>query len=115
MNSNKTKIQIDVNIGEEHITLTVPFSQQDDVRRIESELKLYLKELKEKVPNKGQKTYLAMAAYHFASYYFFLKAQYEKESDEAEDLLVEMSRLLGDDSSQDYKDGSQPSSLFDIY
>ncbi len=115
MNSNKTKIQIDVKIGEEYITLTVPFSQQDDVRRIESELTLYLKELKAKVPNKGQKTYLAMAAYHFASYYFFLKDQYEKESDEAEDLLMEMSRLLGDDNSQDAHDGNLPSSLFDEY
>ncbi|MDE7421517.1 MAG: cell division protein ZapA [Muribaculaceae bacterium] len=100
MDSND-KITIDVKIGEERIPLTVPFSKQDDVRRIEAELKLYLKELKGKVSNKGQKTYLAMAAYHFASYYFFLKDQYEKESDEAEDLLREMSRLCGEENYTD--------------
>ena len=112
MDSKETKIKIDVKIGEEWITLTVPFSKQDEVRRIETEFKLYLKELKSKVPNKGQKTYLAMAAYHFASYYFFLKDQYEKESDEAEDLLRDISRLCGDD---DYSDVDSPLGEFDVF
>lgn len=112
MDSNENKIKIDVKIGEEWITLTVPFSKQDEVRRIETEFKLYMKELRSKVPNKGQKTYLAMAAYHFASYYYFLKDQYEKESDEAEDLLKDMSRLCGDD---DYMDEGILSGEFDVF
>ncbi len=112
MDSNENKIKIDVKIGEEWITLTVPFSKQDEVRRIETEFKLYMKELRSKVPNKGQKTYLAMAAYHFASYYYFLKDQYEKESDEAEDLLKDMSRLCGED---DFMDEDILSGDFDVF
>ncbi len=95
MNSKETKIQIDVKIGEEHISMIVPFSQQDNVRRIESELNLFLKEKKEQQPNRRQSTYLAMAAYDFASKYILLKERYEKESEEAEYLLMEMSKLAG--------------------
>ncbi len=112
MKSKETNIKIDVKIGEEWITLTIPFSKQDEVRRIETELNLYLKELKANVHNKGQKTYLAMAAYHFASYYFFLKDQYERESDEAEDLYRELSKLCGD---EEEKEEDNPSETFDIY
>ena len=112
MNSKESNIKIDVKIGEEYIPLTVPFSQQDEVREVESELNLYMKELRNKVPNKGQKTYLAMAAYHFASYYFFLKNQYEKESDEAEALLRDISRLCGDD---EYSDEASPLGEFDVF
>lgn len=96
MNSKKTEIQIEVKVGEEYFTLTIPFSMQDEVRRIESELKIYLKELKAQRPNLGQRGYLAIAAFHFASNYFLLRGQYEKESDEAENLLAEMSKLCGD-------------------
>lgn len=107
MNSKETKIQIEVKIGEEYFTLTVPFSQQDEVRRTESELKIYLKELKAGHPNMAPSSYLAIAAYHFASNYFLLRGQYEKESDEAEELLREMSRFTGDvsDSDEDIPSG----------
>ena len=112
MDSKETKIQIDVKVGEEHISMAVPFSQQDDVRRIESELKIYLKELKTRLPNRWQNTYLAMAAYEFASRYFHLRDQYEKESDDAEDLLMEMSKLLND---EDSKDENITLGIFDVY
>ncbi|MDE5794286.1 MAG: cell division protein ZapA [Muribaculaceae bacterium] len=101
MDSKETKIKIEVKIGEVRFPLTVPFSQQDHVRRIETELKLYMRELNNQIPNKEPKTYLAMAAYHFASYYFFLKARYENDLDDAESLLKELSALSGDDTIQD--------------
>ncbi len=112
MNSKKTKIQIDVKIGEEHISMAVPFAQQDNVRHIEAELNLFLKEIRERQPNRWPSTYLAMAAYEFASKYIILKERYEKESDEAEDLLMEMSRLLG---AEDSPEEAAPTDEFDIY
>ncbi len=112
MKSKESKIQIDVKIGEERISMAVPFSQQDDVRRIESELNLFMREIKEKQPNRWPNTYLAMAAYEFASKYFQLKDRYEKESDDAEDLLMEMSRLL---SGKENKDEEMSSDIFDVY
>lgn len=112
MNSKETKIQIDVKIGEERISMAVPFSQQDNVRRIESELNIFLKEKKEKQPNRWPSTYLAMAAYEFASKYFLLKERYENESEQAEDLLMEMSMLLGDGDSPEE---AMQTDEFDIY
>ena len=112
MNSKETKIQIDVKIGEERISMAVPFSQQDFVRRVESELKIFLKEKREKSPNRWPSTYLAMAAYEFASQYFRLKDRYEKESEDAEDLLQEMTKLLGEEDDQE---GIIPSDEFDEY
>ncbi len=112
MNSKKTKIQIDVKIGEEHISMAVPFAQQDNVRHIEAELNLFLKEIRERQPNRWPSTYLAMAAYEFASKYIILKERYEKESDEAEDLLMEMSRLLG---AEDSPEEAAQTDEFDIY
>ncbi len=112
MNSKETKIQIDVKIGEEHISMIVPFSQQDNVRRIESELNIFLKEIREQQPNRWQSTYLAMAAYEFASKFILLKERYEKESDEAEDLLMEMSKLV---EAQDTPEEDITTDEFDIY
>lgn len=112
MNSKETKIQIDVKIGEERISMAVPFSEQDNVRRIESELNLFLREKKEKNPNRWPSSYLAMAAYEFASKYYLLKDRYEKESEEAEDLLMEMTKLLGEEESHEE---IMPSDEFDVY
>ncbi len=112
MNSKETKIQIDVKIGEERISMAVPFSQQDNVRRIESELNLFIKEIRELQPNRWPSTYLAMAAYEFASKYILLKERYEKESDEAEDLLMEMSKLLG---AKESPEDAIPTDDFGIY
>ncbi len=112
MNSNKSQIQIDVNISEERISMAVPFSEQDNVRRIESELNLFIKELRAAKPNRYPSTYLAWAAYEFAKKYFLLKERYEKESDDAEDLLMEMSKLLGNENDQE---DDTPSDEFDVY
>lgn len=112
MKSKETKIQIDVKIGEEHISMAVPFSQQDLVRRIEAEINIFLKEKKDKNPNLWQKTYLAMAAYEFASKYFRLRDQYEIDSDEAENLLMEISDLI---SKEETEDEAGTSEEFDIY
>ncbi|MDE6357902.1 MAG: cell division protein ZapA, partial [Eubacteriales bacterium] len=54
------KINIEVNIAGERLSLNVPFPQQDFVRKTESEIKFRLKELRERFPGKGQKELLAM-------------------------------------------------------
>ncbi len=92
--------------------MAVPFSQQDNVRYIESELNIFLKEIRELQPNRWPSTYLAMAAYEFASKYILLKERYEKESEEAEDLLMEMSKLAGAEGSPEEEAQADE---FDIY
>lgn len=112
MNSKEIKINIEVNIAGERLNLHVPFSKQDFVRKTESEMKFFLKGLREKFPGKGQKEMLAMMAYHYASNYFGLAEQRESEIEEAEDLLREAERLCGDsDEESTLPDADE----FDVY
>ncbi len=96
MNSKETKINIVVNVAGERVSFPVLFSEQDTVRMIESEIRLKIMELKAKYPRKGDKEILAMAAYHYASAYYYLAKQRQQEIDEAENLLNEAERLCGD-------------------
>lgn len=100
MNSKEKNIKIEVKIAEERITLNVPFSKQNEVRATESEIRLLMKELTNKFPGKGQKEILAMATYHYASFYFSLVELHKKESEAIEDLLEESLRLCNDDDKE---------------
>lgn len=97
MKLKEIKTKIALNIGGEHFSLDIPFSQQDFVRKIEAEMRFKLQEYREKFPSRGQKEHLVMMAYHFATSYFSLQRQHEEEIAEAEDLLREATRLCGAD------------------
>ena len=99
MKLKEIKTKIALNIGGERLTLDIPFSQQDFVRKIEAEMRFKLQEYREKFPAKGQKEHLVMMAYHFATSYFSLQRQHEEEIAEAEDLLREATHLCGADGS----------------
>lgn len=94
MNS-KEKINIEVKIAEERVAFKVPFSEQDAVRMIESEIRLKIKDLKAAYPRKGDNEILAMATYNYASAYYYLARQRKMEIEEAELLLDEAERLCG--------------------
>lgn len=102
MNQKEIKVKIDVNIGGEHLTLTVPMSRQDAVRETEAEIRIKYNELRERFPMRGQKDLLAMMAYHYASSYYSLVRQHEEETDEAEELLREVKRLNGEEEEESF-------------
>ncbi len=112
MNSKEIKINIEVKIAGERVSLNVPFSKQDFVRKTESEIEYYLKMLKEKFPGKGQKELLAIMTYHYASNYFSLAEHRENEIEEAEELLREAQRLCGDSEGEDAEMDAEE---FDMY
>lgn len=95
MNSKEIKINIEVKIAEERVALRIPFSEQDAVRMIESEISLKIKELMKNHPAKSQKEILAMATYNYASAYYYLAKLREKEIEEAEKLLDDAKKLYG--------------------
>ncbi len=106
MKSKETKINIEVNIYGTRFSVAVPFSQQDSVRETESEMKTYLKRLRDTHSRKSLPECMAMMAYHYASEYCALKALHEAEASEADDLLRDTAQMLGEDSPepQDSKD-----------
>lgn len=105
MNSKEIKINIEVNIAGERITLNTPFSRQDAVRKTEAEIGLLFKQLRERFPGRGQKELLAMMVYDFASRYFSLADQREEEINEAGNLLEEAERLCRNENpDEEYSD-----------
>lgn len=87
------EIKMIVNIGGERISLSVPFSRQEAVRKTESELSALLRSWGEKFPGKSPKELLAMVAYKFASSYFDILEMQAHDAENAQSLLVEADRL----------------------
>ncbi len=107
MKSKETKINIEVNLYGTRFSVAVPFSQQDNVRATETEMKAYLKRLRDTHSRKSLPECMAMMAYHYASEYFALNALHEAATSEAEDLLRDTAQLLGEEpqESEDWEFG----------
>lgn len=65
-----------LNIGEQRISLTVPFARQDFVRNVEKQADGLFREWRKAFPKKTDREIFAMVAYQFASYYEELKENY---------------------------------------
>lgn len=104
MKSKEKKINIDVNISGTRFSVSVPFSEQDAVRSTETEMKINLKTLRDKYSRKTLPECLAMMAFDYASKFFALKALHEADASEAENLLRDTARLLGEDDTQENPD-----------
>ncbi|MDE7409245.1 MAG: cell division protein ZapA [Muribaculaceae bacterium] len=96
MKSKENKINIEVNLNGTRFTVVVPFSGQDAVRATETEMRAYLKDLREKHSTKSLAECMAMMAYNYASGYFALKARHEADIAEAEDLLRDAAHMCGE-------------------
>ncbi|MDE6380322.1 MAG: cell division protein ZapA [Muribaculaceae bacterium] len=93
MKTKEKKTNIEVNIYGTRFSVVVPFSEQDAVRATETQMKAYLKGLREIHSTKSPAECMAMMAYHYASNFFALNARMEAETAEAEDLLRDAERL----------------------
>ena len=98
MKSTETKINIEVNIHGTRFSVVVPFSRQDSVRATETQMKAYLKGLREQHPTKSVTECMAMMAYHYASNFFAESARQAAATAEAEQLLSDAMRLLGEEA-----------------
>ena len=104
MKSKESKINIEVNIYGSRFSVQVPFAEQDAVRATETQMKAYLKSLRDTHSRKNITECMAMMAYHYASNFFALRARLEADTAEAEDLLRDVSRMLGEDISEEPED-----------
>jgi len=107
---NSEKITMEVNIAGEIISLTVPFSRQEAVRKTEAELGALYRMWSRELPGKSPRELLALMAYRFASAYLDLSQRQEEATEEAEELLMTASRLVGDDGN-----GAEDSLLVDSF
>lgn len=76
-----------LNIGEQRISLTVPFANQDFVREVEEKVDGLYRQWRISFPSKTNREILAMVAYQYASYYEELRARHKEALSDAEECL----------------------------
>ena len=91
---NSEVITMKVNIAGERISLSVPFSRQEAVRKTESEMAALYRTLSDKFPRKSPAQLLAMMAYKFASSYFDMVGAEQENTREAQELLDVADRII---------------------
>lgn len=75
---NDENIQMMINIAGERIPLTVPFSQQNQVRETEKNIGELYNKWRSRFPRKSNQELLAMMTYQYASFYLSLSELYAK-------------------------------------
>lgn len=94
MATNKDTVKIEINIAGEFLRLSVPFEDQDRVRRCEKAINdLYL-QWRVKFPRKTTSELVAMLAYQYASFYLELSDRYEALSDRIAEISDNLDSAL---------------------
>lgn len=95
------KIVMYLNIGDQRITVTVPYGRQDFVRGIEKKVDDHFRKWRLSFPNKTDREILAMVAYQYALFYGELQERYDTATAKAEECLrsidAELSTLSPED------------------
>lgn len=100
------KVKMYLNIGEQRISLTVPFANQDFVREVEEKVDGLYRQWRISFPGKTNREILAMVAYQYASYYEELRARHADALADAEECL----RLIDEDLNSSMADDSEETS-----
>lgn len=85
--NDSEKIKMYLNIGDQRISLTVPFARQEFVRDVEADVDRLYARWRKTFPAKTDREILAMVAYQYASFYGELKERYEAALAKAEECL----------------------------
>lgn len=91
---NTDNVKMTINIGGEHLQLSVPFNRQDAVRDAEKAVAQLFDNWRLKWPARSDKEILAMIAYQFASFYQELLERHQKASEIAEDCNRRLEAML---------------------
>ncbi len=96
--SDSEKVKMTLNIGGEHIALSVDFNQQDAVREAEKAASDLFNTWRRRFPVRTDKEIMAMVAYQFAYYYGDLLQRYEAATETAAETEALLSGLIGSQS-----------------
>ncbi len=91
-------IKMTINIGGEHLQLSVPFDRQDAVRDAEKASARLYDTWRKKWPSRSDKEILAMIAYQFASYYIELLSRYENAAQVAEQCNQRLADIISNNN-----------------
>lgn len=94
MATDKDKVKIEINIAGEFIILTVPYEQQDTIRRYEKSINGLYSDWRLKFPKKTPGELMAMLLFQYASYYFELDDRQKRLSDDLRAVDEDLDKLL---------------------
>ena len=97
--NDSDNVKMTINIGGEHIRLTVAFNSQDLVREAEKAATQLFDEWRRKWPSRSDKEVMAMVAYQFAYFYRKLLIMHADAADIAQTCNHRLSDLLALDYS----------------
>ena len=85
-------IKMEIAIGGQKFSISVPFSRQNFVRDIESEIGNLFSSLRKKFPKKDERELLAMIIYQYASHYGEIRERHQV----ALDLAIKCEKKIDD-------------------
>lgn len=92
------KVKMILNIGGEHLSLTVDFNRQDAVRDAEKIAADKFREFRLQYPKRSDREILAMVAYQIAYYYQDLFNRHKEATRVAEELDTQLATILRNDA-----------------
>lgn len=92
--NDSDKVKMTINIGGEHIRLTVDFNKQNSVRDAEKAAADLYRTWRARWPSRSDKEILAMVAYQFASFYQELLQRFEAASALAREADEKLSKII---------------------
>lgn len=95
--TDSDKIKMLLNIGDQRISITVPFDRQEFTRIVERDVDNLYDRWRKQFTSKTDREILVMVAYQYASYYNELKERYEAATEKADECL----KALEEDPSDD--------------
>lgn len=91
--SSTEKIKMTLHIGGNQIAVTVPFENQEFVRRVESQVESLYTKWRHDFPMRSDREVLAMVAYQFANHYYEMQQRYSDANLKAQQCLDAIDRL----------------------
>lgn len=85
--NDSEKVKMFLNIGDQKISVTVPFNRQEFVRDVEDGIEQLYRQWRRQFPLKTDREILAMVTFQFASHYADSKDQLERAVRRAEECL----------------------------
>lgn len=96
--NDSDKVKMTINIGGEHLQLSVAYDRQNSVRDAEKAAADLFDTWRSRWPSRSDKEILAMVAYQFASFYQELLERFEKAAGIAEKIDGSLSSILSQDN-----------------
>lgn len=96
------KVKMILNIGGEHITLSVDFNRQDAVRDAEKIAADKFKEFRQQFQKRSDREILAMVAYQIAYYYQDLFNRHKEATRMAEELDTQLTGILRNETTDSH-------------